>query len=53
MEGLVVERGKRGGFVARLPNYKPVIVERVEPGEFVRIKITGAKPTYLVGEVVE
>ncbi len=52
MEGLVVEPGKRGGWVARLPNYKPVIVERARPGEFVEIKITEARPTYLVGEVV-
>lgn len=52
-EGLVTKKGKKGGYVARLPNYKPIIVEEVEPGEFAGIKITDAKPTYLKGRVIE
>ncbi len=50
--GLVLKEGKKGGYEARLKNYKPTIVEDEVPGKFVKIKITEAKPTYLVGEVV-
>jgi len=53
MEGLVIKEGKKGGYVARLPNYKPTIVEGAEPGEFAKIKIVEAEPTYLIGEVME
>lgn len=52
-EGLVIKEGKKGGYVARLPNYKLVIVEEATPGEFEKIKVTGAEPTYLMGEVLE
>lgn len=51
MEGLVVDHGKKGGWVVRLPNYKPAIVGRAKPGEFVEVKITEARPTYLMCEV--
>lgn len=51
-EGLVIKEGKKGGYVARLPNYKPVIVEGANPGDFVGIKITEAEPTYLIGEII-
>ena len=49
LEGLLVDEGKKGGYVARLPNYKPVIVERGTLGEFVTLKIVDARPTYLLG----
>ncbi len=49
-EGLVVEEGLKGGYIARLPNYKPAILTKAELGEFLRVKITGARPTYLLGE---
>lgn len=52
-EALVTKKGKKGGYMARLPNYKPVIVERAKPGEFIRVKITEAKPTYLLGDIIE
>lgn len=52
-EGLVIKKGEKGGYVARLPNYKPIIVEETIPGEFIKTKITEAKPTYLMGEVLE
>lgn len=52
LECLVIKKGKKGGYEARLPNYKPVIVEEAEPGEFVRIRVLGAEETYLTGEVV-
>ena len=49
LEGLVTEPGKKGGRVARLPNYKPAIVVDGEFGEFISMKIVEARPTYLVG----
>ncbi|KXB00131.1 hypothetical protein AKJ40_01870, partial [candidate division MSBL1 archaeon SCGC-AAA259M10] len=52
-EGLVVKEGRKGGYVARLPNYKPLIVEDANPGDFVRVKVTGAEPTYLRGELLK
>ncbi len=51
-KGLVIKEGKKGGYEARLNNYKPVIIEDVKPGEFAKIKITKAEPTYLEGEVI-
>jgi len=48
--GLVTERGKKGGFTVRLPNYKPTIVRDATPGEFIRVRITGHTPTYLFAE---
>lgn len=52
MEGLVVEGGKKGGYVARLPNYKPAILGNARLGDFVNVKITDACPTYLIGEPI-
>jgi MiaB-like tRNA modifying enzyme len=49
MEGLVIEPGEKGGYVTRLPNYKPVVVTEVELGKFISVKITEACPTYLLG----
>jgi MiaB-like tRNA modifying enzyme len=47
--GLVVEKGERRGFVVRLSNYKPVLVQEGRPGEFVDVRIVEATPTYLKG----
>ena len=49
LEGLVIELGEKGGYVARLPNYKPVIVAEGELGEFIGVKIMEARPIYLLG----
>lgn len=48
-EGLVIEKGEKGGYKVRLNNYKLAIVENAKPGEFVNIEIAEAKRTYLVG----
>jgi len=48
-EGLVTEPGEKGGYVARLPNYKPAILSDAKLGEFVDVKIIEARPTYLLG----
>jgi MiaB/RimO family radical SAM methylthiotransferase len=49
-EGLVVEEGLKGGYIVRLPNYKPAILTKADLGEFLQVRITGARPTYLLGE---
>lgn len=49
-KGLVLKEGKKGGYEARLKNYKPIIIDQGDPGDFVEIEITEAKPTYLMGK---
>ena len=44
---LVVEKGNKGGFIGKTDSYIPVIVDDVNLGEFVEVKITGATATYL------
>ncbi|RBQ24445.1 tRNA-2-methylthio-N(6)-dimethylallyladenosine synthase [Candidatus Methanobinarius endosymbioticus] len=46
---LVVEKGFKGGFIAKTDSYIPVVVDNVEIGTFVNIKITEATSTYLKG----
>ena len=48
---LVVEKGSKGGFIAKTDSYIPVIVDDVDLGDFVRVKITHATATYLKGIV--
>jgi len=46
-EILVVEKGKKGGFIGRTNSYIPVITEKGDPGSFLEVKINGATNTYL------
>ncbi len=48
---LVVEKGSKGGFIGKTNSYIPVIVDDVNLGDFVRVKITHATATYLKGIV--
>ena len=48
---LVVEKGSKGGFIAKTDSYIPVIVDDVNLGDFIRVKITHATATYLKGIV--
>ena len=50
---LVVEKGSKGGYIAKTNSYIPVIVDDVELGTFVNVKITEATATYLKGEVFD
>lgn len=43
----VLEHGKKGGFIARLPNYKQVILEDAHLGERLKVKITRAYSKFL------
>jgi len=50
-QALITEkRGKT--FLARLPSYKAVILKEGNLGEFVKVKIVGAKPNYLIGKII-
>jgi MiaB-like tRNA modifying enzyme len=49
---LITDRGSRGGWVGRSDSYKTVIVDDAPLGEFVTVKITEAKSTYLRGEMI-
>jgi MiaB-like tRNA modifying enzyme len=49
---LVVEKGSKGGFIAKTDSYIPVIVDNVDIGTFIDIEITEATSTYLKGKKV-
>ncbi|WP_407374478.1 tRNA (N(6)-L-threonylcarbamoyladenosine(37)-C(2))-methylthiotransferase [Methanobrevibacter sp.] len=49
---LVVEKGSKGGFIAKTDSYIPVIVDDVDIGSFVSVKITDATATYLKSELL-
>ena len=49
---LVVEKGSKGGFIAKTDSYIPVIVSDVKLGTFVKVKITDATATYLKSELL-
>ena len=49
---LVVEKGSKGGYIAKTNSYIPVIVHDVQLGTFVDVKITQATSTYLLSELL-
>ena len=49
---LVLEKGSKGGFIAKTDSYIPVIVDDVELGSFVDVKITEATATYLKSDLL-
>jgi len=49
-EVLVVEEGRKGGFIGRTNSYMPVVVQDAEVGSFKIVKITEATSTYLRAE---
>ena len=48
---LVLEKGSKGGFIAKTNSYIPVILDNVDLGSFVDVKITAATATYLLSEL--
>ena len=50
---LVVEKGSKGGFIAKTDSYIPVIIEDAQLGTFIKVKITEATATYLLSELLE
>ncbi len=53
LDGLVIKKGKKGGYMVRAQNYRPIIVDDASPGDFVKVKIKDAKSTYLKGKILE
>ena len=51
-EILVTDKGKHSTFVGRNISYKPVVVKSAVIGEFVKVKIISAFPTYLKGGIL-
>ena len=49
---LVVEVGSKGGFIGKTESYIPVVIDDVEIGTFVNVKIIETTATYLKGEVL-
>ncbi|MCL2116552.1 MAG: tRNA (N(6)-L-threonylcarbamoyladenosine(37)-C(2))-methylthiotransferase [Methanobrevibacter sp.] len=49
---LVVEKGNKGGYIAKTDSYIPVIVDDVDIGSFVDVEITETTGTYLRGKKV-
>jgi len=50
---LLSEKGIKGGLLGRTDSYKPVVVDSNAACSFIRVKITDAKATHLVGIPVE
>ncbi|MBV1768449.1 MAG: TRAM domain-containing protein, partial [Methanobacterium sp.] len=46
-EVLIVEKGKKGGFIGRTNSYMPVVVKDVKTGEFMHLEIKDSTSTYL------
>ena len=53
VEVLVVEKGRKGGFIAKTNSYIPVVVEDVKLGSFVNVHIYDVTGTYLLGRLIE
>lgn len=51
VEVLVHGEGKKGGVEGRTSNYKDIILDSGNAGEFVRARVTRATATYLLGEL--
>ncbi|MBO8175626.1 MAG: tRNA (N(6)-L-threonylcarbamoyladenosine(37)-C(2))-methylthiotransferase [Thermococcus sp.] len=45
-------KGKKGGVEGRTMNYKEIILPEAPIGEFVKVKVTKATATYLMGDLV-
>ncbi len=47
LDVVVVEKGSKGGFIAKTNSYIPVVVEDVELGSFIKVHIDETTSTYL------
>ncbi|WP_048812489.1 tRNA (N(6)-L-threonylcarbamoyladenosine(37)-C(2))-methylthiotransferase [Methanobrevibacter ruminantium] len=53
MDALVVEKGSKGGFIAKTNSYIPVVVQDVNLGEFIKVHIDKTTGTYLIGHKID
>ncbi len=52
-EALAIAAGTKGGVEMRNIDYKPIIVDSAELGEWYNVRITRSTPTHFFGEIVE
>lgn len=52
LNALVVEKGSKGGFIAKTDSYIPVVLQDVELGEFIKVHIDETTGTYLIGHKI-
>ncbi|MDR0913222.1 MAG: tRNA (N(6)-L-threonylcarbamoyladenosine(37)-C(2))-methylthiotransferase [Methanobrevibacter sp.] len=52
VKAIVIEKGKKSGYLAKTDNYLPLILEDAEIGKFVNVKITEVTGTYLKGKII-
>ncbi len=50
---IVPSRGKRGKYLARSPNYEPVVLDEAEIGKEYIVRITHYEKSHLVGKILE
>ncbi|MDO8647147.1 MAG: tRNA (N(6)-L-threonylcarbamoyladenosine(37)-C(2))-methylthiotransferase [Candidatus Diapherotrites archaeon] len=48
---LIDEIGKKGNFIARSSNYKPIVLENAKIGEFVKVRVEKAEKSFLRGKI--
>ena len=48
---LIPQHGKRGKYLGRTDNYRPVIIDEGEIGRFYTIEIIDSRPGYLIGKI--
>lgn len=51
-KGLVIEKGSKGGFIAKSDSYIPIVVQDAEIGKFYDLKITEVTSTYLKAIII-
>ena len=51
-KALVVEKGSKGGYIAKSDDYIPIVVSDVSEGDFVSAKIYETTSTYLKGKLI-
>ncbi len=51
-DAIVVEKGSKGGFIAKSNSYIPIIVDNVNLGQKIKVKINQTTSTYLKGKLL-
>jgi len=52
LDALVVEKGSKGGFIAKTNSYIPIVVDNVEIPSFIKVHIDETTGTYLKGHKI-
>lgn len=49
---VVVEKGSKGGYIAKSDSYVPIIVNNANLGDFIKVKVRETTSTYLIGDII-